>query len=176
MGTSVTIASPRGGRRGARRRVVLRIAALAGAYLWALALVAACFLYHRPGRRSLWEAAVTPGRPTTYVYGSSPALTLFQHDPAGAVIILVALAAALLLATVSLALCLGLREDNYRVLAIVAASLLGAFSLFGLLWGILAFAPVVALILASALPAGSGAPASSSKEQSSGTTDSPTID
>jgi len=125
----------------------MRILSLCGAYAWSALLVAGAFLYHFPGRRSIWEEIDTSGHPPRYIYGTSPARTLFEHDAAGAVIILFALAIALTLVTLSLVLDLRFHRVELRVVAAVASGAIALFALFGLLWGIVAFWPVAALLL-----------------------------
>lgn len=136
----------------------MRVLALSTAFIWALTVSAVIMIYHRPGHTSVWEEIQTPGQPTRFIYGTSPAQTLLEHDPAGAVIIWVALSLAMLAGAASLVLRLRTHRDSYRYLALVAGCMLVAFSVFGLLWGVLGLGTVGALVALSsrALPADAG--------------------
>lgn len=118
---------------------------LGGAVLWSLAWMVVAFGHHV--NEPVGVLSITINN-TTYT-GNPPALTLFERDPLSVYLALAVVCAALVFSVVD-ALGLARRAPGERsIVAVAAGALLVAFSLFGLLWGLLSIGVVGVLLIIS---------------------------
>lgn len=121
---------------------------LGGAVLWSLVWIVVAFGYHINEPAGVLSITINN---TTYA-GNPPALSLFQRDPLSIYLALAVVCAALAFSVVD-ALGLARRAPGERsIVAAVAGALLVAFSLFGLLWGLLSIGVVGVLLVISSRP------------------------
>ncbi|HUX05050.1 MAG TPA: hypothetical protein VMV53_09145 [Acidimicrobiales bacterium] len=116
---------------------------------WALLWLGVAFTYHI-NEPSGVQSITMNGR--TYV-GSPPALSLFERDNFSVLLAMVLVTVAILVAFLDVTSRRRRADRRPGPATVVAGSLLVAFSLFGLLWGILSIGVVgLLLILASRPP------------------------
>jgi hypothetical protein len=129
-----------------RSSMVRHILLLVLAWLWAGAMAAVCFGYHRTQAGS--QFLVANGH--TY-YTHPAALSLSQQDPVSAKIITASLALTILTGTIDLLVRLARRMTGPGIASITAGGALILFSLGGLLWVLLGMAGTGLLIVLSGL-------------------------
>ncbi len=116
--------------------------------LWSLVRIVVAFGYHINEPAGVLSITINN---TTYT-GNPPALSLFERDPLSVYLALTVVGAALAFSVVD-ALGLARRTPGERsIVAVVAGALLVAFSLFGLLWGLLSIGVVGVLLIVSSRP------------------------
>jgi hypothetical protein len=130
-----------------RSSLIWRSVTLGVAWLWATGVVAFYFTYHFNQRRSPF--LVVGGH--TY-FTNPPAQTLSQSDPVSARIVAGAVGITVLVGTLDLLVRVIRSMTGAGIAAISFGALLIAFSLFGLIRGLLGIGTVGLLVLLSGLP------------------------
>lgn len=130
-----------------RSSLIWRSVTLGAAWLWATGVVAFYFSYHFSQQRSPFLVA---GGHTYYT--NPPAQTLSQSDPVSARIVAGAVGITVLVGTLDLLVRVLRSMTGVGIAAMTVGALLIAFSLFGLLRGLLGIGTVGLLVLLSGLP------------------------
>jgi hypothetical protein len=130
------------------RSLVWRWVFLATGALWSLAFATFIFSYHIDEPRGMLTIT-TGGRTFT---GNPPALTLYERSGVVWVIALFIVGFVILCGTADLLYRTVRRLIGPGLVAIVAGGLLVAYSLFGLLYGLLGVGTIGALVILAGLP------------------------
>ena len=110
-------------------------------------VVAVVFAHHIPQPKG--ELSVTTNGHT--YYGDPPALTLYQSDPASAVIIVIVISAGVLVSFVDLLVRTRTRRTGPGTVSVAVGGVVVLFSLFGLLWGLTSIGVIGLLLVLSGL-------------------------
>ncbi len=131
--------------------IVVRCFSLLLAYAWSGLVIGVVVGYHLAQPKQV--IATVNGRS---IYYAPPATTLAQRDHVSAEIINIAIVVCLLVATSELTYRLIRKRYRLGGFALGAAVSLAMFSVFGLVWGILAMCPISLFVLLSCLPINQG--------------------
>jgi hypothetical protein len=119
---------------------------LGTAYLWSSSLVALTFAYHFDQPSTIWMTVNGHNFYTHYSW------TLWHSDPVSVEIAATVIGLTLLGGTIDLTYRVWRRSADIGVLCVAAGGLLAMFSLFGLIRGVIAIAPIGGLVVASGMP------------------------